>query len=78
MGYMMELYIPKNGCEHFFPQNLETIFKFCTCHISPVYLPFVDNKSLPRLDRELLSRMNFIIIGLRGKSLKSFSNDYFV
>ena len=47
------------------------------CHISRVYLPLVDNKSLSRLTREFMSMLNCITIALQGKWFKSFRNTKF-
>ena len=46
--------------------------------ISRAYRPLVDNKSLSVPVRELMSILNFIIFGLQGKGLKSFTDEYFL
>ena len=74
---------PKNAFKHFISAKFKNmsfvlVSFWSISHISRVYLPLVDNKSLSSLVRELMSILNCIIFGLQGKSFKSFSNEFFV
>ena len=63
-----------------FSQNLifALVIFWSICHISRVYLPLVDSRSILRLVSELVSILNCILFDLQGKRFKNFSNGFFV